>query len=136
MSKDYNNNNYGGHYNRVWVSYIDLGIYAYAACLSAKDHWKVAKHLKKLDSEALMDLGMALGLLYDNLKHMTPLRDEMIAAWLDQQDNVVEQSGEPSWKSLKSALEDIEHMGIANAIMQGTGIHGLGNIIYYTQKLS
>ena len=46
------------------------------------DHCFVTRHLRDLSNEELMDLGGALGLRYSNLRRMSPLLEEMVAAWL------------------------------------------------------
>ena len=63
------------------------------------------------------DLGLQLGLLYPTLtdietfRHYKPneCRIDMLSAWLQQQDNVV-QKGVPSWSVLRAALQSMgEH---------------------------
>ena len=72
--------------------------------------------LKNLDTEKLRDLGGALGLSYPNLKRMNAILDDMSAAWLNKEDNVLEKSGEPTWNRLVEALEKIGQMGVAEEI--------------------
>lgn len=79
----------------------------------------VKRYLRDLGSDELMDLGGALGLRYPNLKRMTPLISEMVAAWLKREDNVIAVSGPPSWANLTQALRDIGQNGIANTIETG-----------------
>ena len=47
---------------------------------------------------------------------MNNLPTEMVVAWLNRQDNVLHQSGEPTWKGLADALEKIGQAGIAQDI--------------------
>ena len=69
-------------------------------------------------------LGLALGLLYPTLKRIKKeqhgdINDcimEMLAAWLQQHDNVP-QKGLPSWSVLKTALEEIEEIQLASKII-------------------
>ena len=69
------------------------------------------------------DLGLQLGLLYSTLtdierfRHYNPseCRIDMLSAWLQQQDNVV-QKGVPSWSVLKAALQSIEEHETADRI--------------------
>ena len=71
------------------------------------------------------DLGLALGLAYSTLQKIE--RDqrggvddcmrEMLAAWLQQQDNVTKK-GIPSWAVLKTALENIGEDQVASEIDQ------------------
>ena len=59
-------------------------------------------------------LGLELGLLYTTLEiiereqrgNITMCKTKMLAAWLQQQDNVC-QNGVPSWSVLRTALEEI-----------------------------
>ena len=67
-------------------------------------------------------LGLVLGLLYPTLErikidHGTVERckTEMLAAWLQQQDNVTKK-GVPSWSTLKTALENIGEKELASEI--------------------
>ena len=67
------------------------------------------------DSDIIL-LGQALGLLRSKLKRLKTLPDEMIDAWLRQEDHVLDKSGPPTWKSLCKALREIDQNGIANEI--------------------
>ena len=95
-------------------------MYHYVEILTMKDHFRVAKFLENLDKKDLKKLGGALGLSYPKLKNMDPLCEEMVAAWLNKEDDVIELSGEPSWESLKAALREIGQTGLADIITQGT----------------
>ena len=68
---------------------------------------------------SFIDLGGALGLYYPHLRKMSPLLKEMVAAWLNREDNVLSASGDPSWASLIKALQDINQAGIAKKIAEG-----------------
>ena len=81
-----------------------------------KDHSKVVKYLKNLNRLDLKELSKALGL---SLRTTVPLVGELVRAWLNREDNVIELSGEPSWKSLESALREIGQEGLATTIAQG-----------------
>ena len=71
------------------------------------------------------DLGLELGLLYPTLTRIKEEQRwningcmmEMLAAWLQQQDNV-SQVGAPSWGVLQRALSNIEENELANKIDQ------------------
>jgi hypothetical protein len=69
------------------------------------DHFEVKSSLENLDPDKLRDLGGALGLRYPKLRRMTNILDEMTAAWLNKEDNVLGKSGEPTWNGLAEALE-------------------------------
>ena len=70
-------------------------------------------------------LGLALGLLYPTLKKIDDDQRgktdrcvmEMIAAWLQQQDNV-SKKGVPSWTVLQTALRKIGEIQLADEIDQ------------------
>ena len=64
-------------------------------------------------------MGGALGLYYPHLRKMSPLLEELVAAWLNREDNVLSASGDPSWTSLIKALRDIDQPGIAQKIEEG-----------------
>ena len=68
-------------------------------------------------------LGLELGLLYTTLKRIeeeergiiSKCKIRMLAAWLQQQDNVYEK-GVPSWSTLKAALMNIDENELADEI--------------------
>ena len=68
-------------------------------------------------------LGLELGLLYPTLKRIKKEQHgdisdcmmEMLAAWLQQQDNV-SQVGAPSWSVLQTALRNIGENELADTI--------------------
>ena len=68
-------------------------------------------------------LGLELGLLYPTLKRIKKEQHEdindctmeMLAAWLQQQDNVAKK-GVPSWLTLKAALMNINKKELADII--------------------
>ena len=69
-------------------------------------------------------LGLELGLLYTTLKRIeeeqqrviNKCKTEMLAAWLQQQDNVAKK-GVPSWSTLKMALMNINEKRLAYSIV-------------------
>ena len=86
-----------------------------------EDHFDVIKFLENLDKKDLMNLGGALGLSYPKMREMEPLREDMIAAWLNKEDFVSKKSGEPSWEGLKEALRKIGQTGLADTITDTQG---------------
>ena len=44
--------------------------------------------------------------------------DEMVAAWLNRRDNVLQLNGKPSWENLVNALKEVGHNGIASDIVK------------------
>ena len=83
-----------------------------------KHHSEVANYLRTVPSGEVTRLGLALGLCYPKLKNMQhcPGPDDMVDAWLRKEDNVLKQSGRPTWTSLVKALRDIGQEGIAQDI--------------------
>ena len=79
----------------------------------------VKKLLKNLND--WQSLGLELGLLYPTLKRIeeeqrgviNKCKTEMLAAWLQQQDNVA-RKGVPSWLTLKTALVNIGENELAD----------------------
>ena len=71
-------------------------------------------------------LGLALGLLYTTLERIDEEQRgaiekcktvcKMIAAWLQQQDNVCK-NGDPSWVVLRTALEKIGERQLASELI-------------------
>ena len=66
----------------------------------------------------IIKLGLELGLFYPTLEKMNNLLTEMVAAWLNREDNVLQQSGEPTWNGLVDALKKIGQAGIAKDILK------------------
>ena len=60
---------------------------------------------------------------------MKSLPEDMIAAWLREEDNVTMTSGPPSWMSLVTALEAVGQRGIASKIKRGETIIYVYSII-------
>ena len=77
--------------------------------------------MKDLLLKDLKSLGEALGLRYTTLDRMTSdsLCEGLVLAWLNQQDNVMKESGKPTWESLMRALRTIGHGELAQQIAQG-----------------
>lgn len=74
--------------------------------------------LANLVPDKLVDLGGALGLHYPKLRRMinNSILDDMTAAWLNKEDNVLAKSGEPTWNRLLKGLEKIGQVGVAEDI--------------------
>lgn len=90
--------------------------YTHKPFLGMSDHYSICRHLDDLENDQILKLGGALGLHYPKLKRMKDLPQDMVAAWLRREDNVIAMSGEPSLKSLCGALQDIGQKGIAERI--------------------
>ena len=80
------------------------------------DHYLISRQLNDLGRGELLSLGGALGLHRPKMKRMDDLLGDMVAAWLNAEDNVLRASGPPCWASLVQALEDIQLHGIASNI--------------------
>ena len=86
------------------------------------DLFKVKMTLKNLND--WQSLGLALGLLYSTIKKIDEDKRgktdkclmEMIAAWLQRQDNVCK-NGDPSWVVLRTALVNIDENELADKII-------------------
>jgi hypothetical protein len=47
---------------------------------------------------------------------MTSFPDEVVAAWLNRQDEVLQHGGEPTWSTLEDALRKIGQTGLAEDV--------------------
>lgn len=76
--------------------------------------------MKTLRRADLIALGVALGLSYQTASKRMGNDDQLlkhiVAAWLNREDNVISQSGEPTWSVLADKLEEIGHEEIAASI--------------------
>ena len=87
--------------------------------LTMADHSAVTQELRDLSKKDLYGVGKVLGLYFPHLQWMEYLLDEMVAAWLREDDNVRQATGPPTWASLAAALESTGHNGIAFKIRKG-----------------
>ena len=119
------------HVYTIQLLYIPYYYYI-VDTLTIADHYYVTQYLRSLNSEELVLLGLALGLLYPSLQRMksTPggLPNDMIAAWLRKDSNVTEP---PTWTSLAAALEKNDHNGLASDIRRGNGCSQQSLIILF-----
>lgn len=84
---------------------------------AVRDHFEVCQSLKNVGSpDVHRRLGGALGLLYPTLQKMSSLPDEVVAAWLNREDEVLQKSGEPTWSTLEDALRKIGQNGLAEDV--------------------
>ena len=74
---------------------------------------EILPYVKNIGDEDLRRLGLALGLLYPTLKRMRNLPEDLISAWLNREENVLQESGEPTFESLAVAMEGIGQNGMA-----------------------
>ena len=71
------------------------------------------RNLRRAD---LIALGTVLGLTYTTMSNGDDFLSQVVAAWLNQQDSVLSQSGEPTWRVLADKLEEIGHVEITTDI--------------------
>ena len=58
------------------------------------------------------------------------LTEEMVEAWLQKLDKVLEKTGKPTWSTLVAALKRIRHNGIAAEIMEKESSKGILEKLY------
>ena len=80
------------------------------------DHFEVYQYLEKIPPNTLKFLGIALGLRIAKIQRMKDIHFEMVCAWINREDEVLEKCGEPSWMGLVCALKKIGQTGIAEDI--------------------
>ena len=104
-----------------------------------KHHSQISRHLKELDNDQIVDVGSTLGINYVKVTRMRSLPGDMVAAWLRREDDVLEISGDPTWKALTEALKDNGQTGLAMKIQQKyqPGIHaGMWKALHTCNSLS
>ncbi len=74
---------------------------------------KVCECLKDLGKPQIVKVGVSLGLYYENLYDLNSddIPHNMVHMWLIKQDNVIKESGTPTWRSLIKALQDNDFNG-------------------------
>ena len=85
-----------------------------------KDGRKVKKLLKPLNKDELKALFEELGLYDTTLRNKYSYSavvylDDLVRSWIQARDDVLDREG-ATWESLKKALLELEHKGIANDI--------------------
>ena len=81
-------------------------------------HYEICRLLEDLSDEVLIKLGGQLGISNSELQRMSNFPREMVAAWLNRQDDILSCSGEPTWNVLIIALEQIRQNGIAKDVRE------------------
>ena len=84
------------------------------------DLYEITDYLLNLGQTNIYNLGLALGLNQPRVKNMRDsetFRDDVIAAWLQKEDQVTRR-GVPTWESLVKALRDhrVNQTGLADTI--------------------
>ena len=81
-----------------------------------KHHFQITRYLRELNNDQIIGVGSTLGINYVKLTRMHNLPGDMVAAWLRREDDIVEISGDPTWKALSEALKDNGQTGLAMKI--------------------
>lgn len=87
----------------------------------------ITEYLHEMEKNQIHELGLVLGLSYTNLKKMdssSTFLNDVIAAWLRQEDWVNKMCGEPSWMVLINALKQprVGQAGLAAKIAKHIGL--------------
>ena len=81
-----------------------------------KDFHTICQCLKDVDKDDIIEVGLSLGLYYPRLNGMLRSPHDMISAWLQQKDNVIGKTGEPTAQKLIQALKEVQLTGIADDV--------------------
>ena len=83
-----------------------------------KQQPKVLRYIKDLGTDKLLELGGELGLDPIELEAIPSqhLARTLSIGWIQEQQNVKEASGTPTWRSLTKALRQVGATGIADRI--------------------
>lgn len=86
------------------------------------DFSHILAYLEELTKKQQLKVGVMLGLSHSRLMRMSDdtLLVDMVHAWLQREDDVIEWSGLPTWDRLAEALQELGHKNIALDIKQGT----------------
>lgn len=78
-------------------------------------HNRVYGYLQVIGTEKLIQLGQILGLNRMEMKRSTAkeLPGDLITSWMQRECRVMEESGEPTWRSLAKALLEANLTGIS-----------------------
>ena len=91
------------------------------------DVFEICGYLHGLNKRSILSLGLCLGLNYAKVEDMLgsqTYREDIIAAWIQRQDQVLQKSGVPTWHTLVKALENpqVGQGGIARDISRDKNI--------------
>ena len=75
----------------------------------------VSDYLTDLTNEQCVSLGLVFGLHYPKLERMTDYPNEVVAAWLRQEDDVLNRCS-PTWRNLSTALRSIGQNGLSERV--------------------
>ncbi len=84
-------------------------------------------YLKDIENDKIAEIGIELGLAFSTLQSCNNenFRDEMVEAWLKEKDQVMDKTGAPTWKSLRSVLHKLSLAEAVESISKGTGANKL-----------
>ena len=93
----------------------------FPTCIAKGYIFEISGYLWELDRQNFLHLGLCLGLRYSSIMdmiHSETYRADVIAAWLQRQDDVDQKTGVPTWRTLVKALQNPQIMqeGIARRI--------------------
>ena len=84
--------------------------------VGVKDLHDITQCLVSVSHQDIINIGLALGLHYPSLKSMQLLPHDMVLAWLQENDDVAEKTGEPTAQALIQALLETKLTGIADIV--------------------
>ena len=103
------------------ITLFNTSLYYTIIHVGMKHHYHVSSLLMDLDNRQIIQVGLALGMNYAKLQRMSSLPGDMVAAWLRGEDDVLQVSGVPTWKTLSEALKDVGQTGLAVKIQHQHG---------------
>lgn len=117
-------------YSTIHNLYVLPGKYisAFVLHIGESDVFEVCEYLHGLDKRSMFSLGLCLGLSYakvENMLQSQTYREDIVAAWIQRQDQVLKKTGAPTWQTLVKALENpqVGQGGIASDISRDKNIH-------------
>ena len=75
----------------------------------------IITYLRDLETHQCVSLGVAFGILHPKLSKMTNFPDDVVAAWIRKEDDVLNRCL-PTWRNLAKALEQVNQNGIADKV--------------------
>lgn len=81
-----------------------------------KDLNDVIQMIENLTHEQVQNLGVALGLDYSTVSHMSNIKTDMVHSWLIKKDNVHFVGGDPTWRSFAEGCVKKNLLGNAEDI--------------------
>ena len=112
----------------IYVLPVTISICICTIHIGESDIFEICGYLHGLDKRSIFSLGLCLGLNYAKVEDMLQsptYQEDIIAAWIQRQDQVLQKSGAPTWQTLVKALKNpqVGQGGIANDISKAKNIH-------------